>query len=146
MLHGPKGWYAIYDEPAPRSGQRNRMVEAWHPETGDALVMGDRGLTPAADLPGFQGFDQCAHSIGAIPAADGWREAWRTEDGTIRTAPVVGWMIGANSIGNALIFDDDFCLVSTSSPAPGRAPETVIVPPGADATERWNNMYGPEPK
>ncbi|MFJ3513119.1 hypothetical protein [Streptomyces luteogriseus] len=142
MLHGPKGWYAIYEEPAP-VGRKVRMVEAWHPETGDALVVGKRGLTPAADLPGFQGFDECGRSIAAIPAPDGWREVWRTGDGTIRTAPVVGWMIGANSIGHALIFDDDLGLVATGTPAPGRNPETAIVPPGVDAEERWNAEYGP---
>ncbi|MGW1378984.1 hypothetical protein ACWD6P_32610 [Streptomyces sp. NPDC002446] len=119
-------------------------MEEWHPETGDALVMGDRGLVPAADLPGFKGMESCGHSFAAIPAPEGWREAWRSGDGTIRAAPVVGWMIGANGIGNALIFDDDLNLASTGTVAPGRNPDTVIVPPGMDAEESWNASYGPQ--
>ncbi|MFJ9729566.1 hypothetical protein ACIRP3_43290 [Streptomyces sp. NPDC101209] len=80
------------------------------PRGGPSRIRADTAIaavTAAADLPGFQGFDECGHSVAAIPAPDGWREVWQTGDGTIRTAPVAGWMIGANSIGNALIFDDD---------------------------------------
>ncbi|WP_331728310.1 hypothetical protein [Streptomyces sp. NBC_00158] len=53
--YGPSGWVAVFEAQFDGDQETRRPVEAWHPQSGDAMVVDwIRGrLVAAVDEPGF---------------------------------------------------------------------------------------------
>lgn len=86
---------------------KDRPVIAWD-EDGYALVVGNHGLVRAANLDGYEGLSEGSDSrvVGAIPA-DGWRIAWKLDDGQEPTDRILLWLVKADGMVEPVWVDPD---------------------------------------
>ncbi|MER5356777.1 hypothetical protein [Streptomyces sp. NPDC002785] len=89
------GWMAFFSGTDTEIG-RQRGVEAWHPTTGQALVVDpQRGkLRPVTDFEDFSHLER-VHRIVEVMPGGGWRAHWDDEGGAPLTQPVLAWLISS---------------------------------------------------
>lgn len=110
----PTGWVAIYKETRTDAAGKvhasfyTRKVEAWDPQTGDALVVsGAAGrLVPArSGFTGFHRLDEAIAIVGVLPGA-GWRLAHRDKTtGDAWSNPVVGFAVDSEGWAHTLVVE-----------------------------------------
>ncbi|MBB0243884.1 hypothetical protein FNQ90_07125 [Streptomyces alkaliphilus] len=103
------GYVAHFTAPQGRQVGNVLDVEAWHPETGEALVVDTKTgrLRPAASYSNFDCLSQVPTVVAALPG-DGWRVEYDTEDeGGKESTPVVGWLVTSDGNLHALDVDGD---------------------------------------
>ncbi|MEV7309442.1 hypothetical protein AB0N67_24725 [Streptomyces microflavus] len=89
------GFTAHFHPPKDQTVGTVLDVEAWHPETGDALVADLDGgrLRSVNTYPNFDHLEGTDVIIGAVPGGD-WRIGWeQVGDEPIVTEPVPAWLI-----------------------------------------------------
>lgn len=102
-----------------------KPVIAWD-EDGHPLVVGERQLVRASNLPGFMDIDEYESVfMSAIPGG-GWQIAWKQDDGTEFIDPVLAWVVDHHGQAKAMSADSTGCVDFFED-----GPNARLIPPAA---------------
>lgn len=130
--------FAQYTREDGQHGTSQKVI-AWA-NNGDAMVLGEAGLVPAQNLPGFQRIYRGVNAspiVGAIPGG-GWLVDSLMDDGEWVTAPVLAWAVHAD--GTASPIDTDYAGETGDARAAERC---YIYHPDHDDPEARKNIGAP---
>jgi hypothetical protein len=119
MRFNDTGFTAHFNATKHRPDGRTLDVIAWHPVTGDALVVDSKEgkLRAANSYSNFSHLEETDTIVGVLPG--GWRLGWADANGGETTEPIPGWFLIRTGLAHPITVREEGCYGEDLDTHPG---------------------------